>query len=120
MIYQIIESKHKAYIEYDTSSKIIANRTQVMDIVLDCSQNCLNNVMIDAQLLSEAFLDKYSGFSEIMIKTLTQQEIRMAVVVGSGNDPQGKYFALLDLYKSGKYFRTFSDRSEADYWLTKQ
>jgi hypothetical protein len=88
-----------------------------VDLVAACVEAGSNRLLLDSCFLPPAFFDLSSRFAGEFLQKLENYRLKVAGVFPGGSDYSDRFNEFLAESRTGRSFRTFNARSEAESWL---
>lgn len=91
-----------------------------VDVVSACTEAGTRRLLLDSSFLPPAFFDLSSRFAGEFLQKLENSRLKVAGVFPGGSDYSDRFREFLSEAKTGRSFRTFDARPEAEKWLASE
>jgi hypothetical protein len=88
-----------------------------VDLLAACVEAGSRRLLLDSSYLPPAFFDLSSRFAGEFLQKLENYRLQVAGVFPGGSDYSDRFREFLAEARTGRSFRTFDERSEAEAWL---
>ncbi|HML36290.1 MAG TPA: DUF4180 domain-containing protein [Bacillota bacterium] len=117
MDYQVIERNDQKYIQLNREGNPIQAERDALDLLSVCAEYGTNLLLIPGERLSDEFLRLSTGIAGAVLQKFAQYGVKAAVLLDQDN-VTGRFRDLLVESNRGNAFRTYTDLSKAEAWLT--
>jgi DNA-binding PadR family transcriptional regulator len=118
MKYQVMETEGCKYVECLADGPKIDNEQDALELVAICGENDTNLLMFHGENLPDDFFRLRTGLAGNILQKFASYHLKAAAVITAGLVNQGRFREMALEANRGQHFRIFSNRQEAEGWLT--
>jgi len=98
----------------------IERGADALDIVSASFEHHAPRLLLDENVLPDAFFDLKTGFAGEFVQKLINYRITTAAVFRGEREYSARFREYIDEARNGRQFKVFSDRADALQWLETQ
>jgi hypothetical protein len=111
------ELNGKTYLEIGNSEVGISGEEYSLDLISLCASHNVDLLLFERESLPDEFYDLRTGFAGAVLQKFSNYRVKAAIITRE-DKLTGRFAELALEANRGKWFRIFSNRSEAEKWLT--
>jgi hypothetical protein len=112
-----IENHGCRYVEGSDSEQFLQREQDAVELVGLCGEYSVNRLLLYAANVPESFFDLKSGLAGAILQKFVNYNLKVALVV-QADQFRGKFKEFVLEANRGRHFHAFSERNEAELWLT--
>jgi len=120
MQYQVSEANHQFFIELTPNVLCLQSEQDALDCVSACGENGTQRLMLYASNLSSDFYDLKTGLAGKILLKFSNYFLKVAAIIPPDLSNYGRFGEMAHETRFfNQEFRVFSNREEAEIWLTR-
>lgn len=111
------EFNGKNYLVIENADEVVSGDEYAIDLISHCASHDVDLLLFEQGSLPDSFFELKTGFAGAVLQKFSNYRVKAALII-SEDKLTGRFAELAYESNRGKYFRLFSERSEAEKWLT--
>lgn len=119
MDYAVVEKNDIKYLEANVGSITIRNEQDILNFIAHCGMYDTNRIMLHEDNFPEEFFDLKTTIAGSIMQKISQYYIKAAIVIHE-NRIKGRFGEMVLESKKMSDVRYFTNKDDAENWLTKK